>query len=597
MFLEKDTLDEIVKINKPLLIIAGPGMGKTYTLAYKMRHLVMDKEINPKKIIVITFTNEAAVNMRRRISVENDEKVFINIELQPSIICTIHGFANRIVKKNYLKLGYKENPDTLTSNYLKELLIRDCSQIIGLQREDATKTINCRQKGKCIKKEKSIECRICLEYQKLLRRFNYIDFDEQILLACKLLEERPDILSKIHENIEYLLIDEYQDINFAQFKLIKLLSKGREEKLFAVGDSYQSIYSFRGGNPEYINNFKSDYAPNSEIRYLKYNYRCPKNIYIGAFSMVQKYNEYNNVNLIDKLQFKKNIPTRIKICSFQHQNLEADFIARKVKEIGPSYSSLILIPQLNYAKPVTDALKKRHIGFCCEFEIEKTDIFLIIILLRWLEKTSDNFQFRIIIEKIINKKITSTTKRNILLEYISNSWQKIGKGKTLYTRVRKLKKDKKFCKVLDVLSQLKKAYKQEENTINLISTIIRELKIWKYISDFKNEMNSIINTIQNSTTIPVKSNVRILTMKKAKGLESDYVFIVGLEDGILPQKSKINLEEDSRLLYVAMTRAEKELYLLHSDKRDKKITKKAKSDYKRSIFINAIPNRYIEEIE
>jgi len=593
--LGKNILDEILKINKPILIIAGPGMGKTYTLAYKMRYLVMEENINPKKIIVITFTNEAANNMRRRISTENDKNVFINSELQPSIICTIHGFANRIVKKNYLKLGYKKNPTTLASNGIRELLIRDCAQIIGLQRKDANKTIKCRQEGKCIKNEKNIKCKICFEYQKLLKRFNYIDFDEQIFLACKLLEEEPDILPKIHKNMEYLLVDEYQDINYAQCKLIKLLCKGREEKLFAVGDSYQSIYSFRGGNPEYINNFHIDYAPNSVIRYLTYNYRCPKNIYLGAFSMVQHYNNYNNGNFIEKLQFKKDVPTRIKLCNFQHQNCEAEFIARKINEIGPSYSSIILIPQLNYAKPITDALKKRHIDFDCEFEIEKTDIFLIVLLLSWLEKTSENFQFRIIIEKIIKKKINSTIQRNIFLGYISNFWQEVGKNQTLYMKVKKLKKNKKFCEVINVLSNIKKAYQQEKNTINLITTIIQELKIWKDIPGFKNEINSITSTIQ-STNISGKSNVRILTMKKAKGLESDYVFIVGLEDGILPQKSKINLEEDSRLLYVAMTRAEKELYLLHSNKRDRKITKKENAEYTRSMFISAIPSRYIEEI-
>lgn len=594
--LEKNILDEIVEINKPILIIAGPGMGKTYTLAYKMRYLVLEKKINPEKIIVITFTNEAAINMRKRISIVNDKKVYINSESQPTIICTIHGFANRIVKKNFRKLGYEKYPNTLASNGIKELLIRDCAQIIGIQRKDADKTIKCRQEGKCIKKEESIKCKICFEYKKLLKRFNFIDFDEQIFLACKFLEEKPDILPKFHKNIEYLLVDEYQDINYAQCKLIKLLCKGREEKLFAVGDSYQSIYSFRGGNPEYISNFNIDYAPNSEIRYLTYNYRCPKNIFLGAFSMVQNYNKCNNDNFIEKLQFEKDVSTRIKLCNFQHQNIEAEFIARKLKEIGPSYSSIILIPQLNYAKPITDALKKRHINFDCEYEIEKTDIFLIFLLLKWLEKTSENFQFRIIIERIIQKKIHSTIQRNTFLEYISNFWQEVGEKQTLYMKVKKLGKNKEFCEVIDVLSNIKKVYQQEKNPINLIMTIIQELKIWKDISDFKNEINSITSTIQ-SANISNKSNVRILTMKKAKGLEADNIFIVGLEDGILPQKSSINLEEDSRLLYVAMTRAEKELYLLHSDKRDKKITKKQNTEYARSLFINAIPSCYIEEMK
>jgi len=242
-----------------------------------------------------------------------------------------------------------------------------------------------------------------------------------------------------------------------------------------------------------------------------------------------------------------------------------------------------------------NALKKRNINFDCEFEIEKTDMFLIVLLLKWLEETSENFQFRIIIEKIIKKKINSTLQRNIFLNYISNFWQEGGKGQTLYTQVKKLKKDKIFCEVINVLSNIKKTYKQEKNPINLLTLMNQEFKLWKDIPGFKKEINSIISIIQ-STNISSKSNVRILTMKKAKGLEADYIFIVGLEDGILPQKNKTNLEEDSRLLYVAMTRAEKELYLLHSDKRDKKITKKQNTEYTKSMFINAIPSCYIEEI-
>jgi len=122
---------------------------------------------------------------------------------------------------------------------------------------------------------------------------------------------------------------------------------------------------------------------------------------------------------------------------------------------------------------------------------------------------------------------------------------------------------------------------------------VNELKIWKDISSFENELSSIVNEIQNSVNIPDKTNVRILTMKKAKGLEADYVFINGLENGILPHKDESNIKEESRLLYVAMTRTKKELYLLHSDKRDRKITKWLPME--RSEFIDAIPSRYIEE--
>ena len=242
-------LDKIVKINKPLLILAGPGMGKTYALAYKIKHLVVDEEVDPDKIAVITFTNEAKINMRKKINLKNDENIYIEDELQPSSINTMHQFGYSIVRDNCSRLGFKQNLQTLPSGSLKEIIMKDCSQIIGAKRENVKETIKCRQEGECIKVKDSLKCKICTEYRKLLRKFSYIDYDDQILLACKLLEDHEDILKKVQNKVEYLLVDEYQDINYAQWKLIKLLSEGKTENLLVVGDDDQSIYGFRGGSP------------------------------------------------------------------------------------------------------------------------------------------------------------------------------------------------------------------------------------------------------------------------------------------------------------------------------------------------------------
>ena len=198
-----------------------------------------------------------------------------------------------------------------------------------------------------------------------------------------------------------------------------------------------------------------------------------------------------------------------------------------------------------------------------------------------------------LIEEIINRKLSDIPdKRENAKEQISNFWDEVGGRKTLYTRVKKLKNNDLFCKLIDGLSKLKEAYKNKEDISNFIFIAVNELKIWKDISSFGNELNSIVNEIQNSVNIPAKTNVRILTMKKAKGLEADYVFIIGLENGILPHKDESDIKEESRLLYVAMTRTKKELYLLHCDKRDRKITKWLSME--RSEFIDAIPSRYIE---
>jgi DNA helicase-2/ATP-dependent DNA helicase PcrA len=427
-----------------------------------------------------------------------------------------------------------------------------------------------------------------------LKKFGYIDYDDQILLAYKLLEDYPEILKKEQNKVEYLLVDEYQDINHAQWKLIKLLSEGKTENLFVVGDGDQSIYGFRGGDPKYIKSFENDYGTNAEIKHLTTNHRCPSNIYKGSFYMVRKYNG-GDIRLIDKFQFKNELTTKIKVYNFELQNKEAYFIANRIHEIGTSYDILILVPGLLYIKPITRALTKRHIDFCCDYDIEKTEFFLLSILLQWLKEPSDNFRFRMLIEEIINRRISDIPdKRENAKKQISNFWDEVGGRKTLYTRVKKLKNNDLFCKLIDGLSRLKEAYKNKDDISNFISIAVNELKIWKDISSFGNELNSIVNEIQNSVNIPAKTNVRILTMKKAKGLEADYVFIIGLENGILPHKDESDIKEESRLLYVAMTRTKKELYLLHCDKRDRMITKWLPEG--KSKFIDNIPSRYIEKI-
>jgi DNA helicase-2/ATP-dependent DNA helicase PcrA len=135
--LAQKILDEIVQIENPILLLAGPGMGKTYALAYKIKHLVCSKKVNPHEISVITFTNEAAINMRRRISSKEDQKIYVEQNLQPDVICTMHKLGNRIVKDNRSKLGLGSGFKVLSSGYLKKILMQDCAQIIGAKRKEA----------------------------------------------------------------------------------------------------------------------------------------------------------------------------------------------------------------------------------------------------------------------------------------------------------------------------------------------------------------------------------------------------------------------------------------------------------------------------
>jgi DNA helicase-2/ATP-dependent DNA helicase PcrA len=408
------------------------------------------------------------------------------------------------------------------------------------------------------------------------------------------LKENEDILRDEQQKATYLLVDEYQDINYSQWELIKLLSGGNPDNLFIVGDDYQSIYSFRGGDPKYIRSFVNDYAPNGIVRKLTKCYRCPPNIFKGAFQMVQKYN-HGDPDLLRQITFAEKSNARIKLCTFKHHNLEANFIARTIGEIGPSYDTLILVPSANYTAPIKRELRKKFIKFSCEFDIEDTDLYLICLLLRWLEDPSKNFNFRMLIEKVINnEKVVAKAKREKTLQQISNFWKEVGEGKTLYTRVKTLKSDPLFIKLCKVITKIRKLY-SEKGAPEFISATLEKLNLWQDKKNFTKEIGTIVEEMENLSMSSGGCAVRILTMKNAKGLEADYVFIVGVENNILPYKdaNEEKKKEDSRLLYVSMTRAKKELYILNSAVRDQKITKVQIAG--RSEFIDAIPSSYIVE--
>lgn len=584
-------LDKIVTLKKPVLVKAGPGMGKTYTLAYKLKYLIKERGINPNNISIITFTNEAAINMRKGISNRREKDTFIEQENQPSRICTMHKYSHRIVKENPSKVGLSRGFRVLSSGYLREILMGDCAVIAGHERDDAKDTIECRQKGKCIKKE-APKCEICDEYSNLLGKYNLIDHDDQMMLACDILKQYHDVLSREQQKSKYLLVDEYQDINYSQWELIRLLSKGNEDNLFVVGDPLQSIYSFRGGSPQYINKFSSDYRPNAVVRELTTSHRCPASIFKGAFHMVQRYNG-GDLEILNKIEFKVTVDPRMNICRFDHSNKEAEFVTRKSKELGPSYSILILVPRLNMAKPIKNALRKKFVNFTCDFKVEKTDVYILHALLNWLFNKSDNFLFRVFLEKLIVKKVPRENKNDVH-KAISECWKEVGKGKTLYVQLKSKKNIPACKKIIESIANLRKLWENKDDNIAFISAVINELGIWTEIPNFTSEMNTIIKELESMETAGGGPNVRILTMKKAKGLEADFVFLVGMENNLIPGKDADDEErkEDSRLLYVSMTRAKRGLYILYSDIRDKKIAKvstKGKSE-----FLDAIPKQYSE---
>jgi DNA helicase-2/ATP-dependent DNA helicase PcrA len=601
---DNEYLEELIQIKKPLLLLAGPGTGKTHAMAYKMRHLIKKEGVPRDDILVITFTNEAAISMRKKISSEGDKSTYIEPELQPQAIWTMHKLGNMIIREHYAELGLDEATEVVPSEPLRQILIRDSAQLAGAKRVDAKATILCRQQGECQRTD-NLKCKICVQYEKLLRESRLIDHDDQIFLACKLLHARDDILRKIQQRAKYLLVDEYQDINYAQWDLIRQLTKGNTKNLFVVGDDYQSIYSFRGGKPTYIKNFVTDYAPDAVVKPLLTSWRCPEKIFKGAFHMVNKYYG-DGIGVLGDMTFANKSSVKIKTIEFDYQNSEATYIATTVKGLGPSQDVLILIPWLEYAEPIKRALRSAHINYSCEYDLEETDTYLIHILLNWLFNTSDDLSLRLLIEEIIDKgasdipakqsEIAGTEetkrKREDAFKEISSYWIERKDRYSLYKKIKILGKQEQFKKLAEIITGLRKASKGEAS--DFIVDMMTKLKVWRQLAGFREENRSICEEIKSLCTPPGEIGVRIMKRNKAKGLQADYVFLVGLENGVWPMEAANALEkaEDSRLLYVSMTRAKKALYLFCSKARERKITKKAIAG--RSEFIDAIPQEYID---
>lgn len=242
----------------PLLFLAGPGTGKTYRLAKRIKYLVETKGVPPEEITVITFTAAAARNMRQRISDAEKPELFLPFKQQPKCIRTMHSLGYGILKEDPNSPGFKEAA-VLDSLAVQTILMEDAAQLGGYMRGDAPLAGDCRRCGNCTPCD-CAKCKICEQYRNILQACRAIDYDDQILMACKVLRQNPDLLARYRQSCRHLLIDEYQDINAAQFELIKMLCEGQEEGLFVVGDDDQSIYSWRGGSPEFIRRFQRDFG-------------------------------------------------------------------------------------------------------------------------------------------------------------------------------------------------------------------------------------------------------------------------------------------------------------------------------------------------
>ena len=583
-------------INGPLLILAGAGSGKTRVLTTRIAYM-LEQGISANQILAITFTNKAAKEMKGRIY------GLVGLSARDMQISTFHSFGLRLIKENYEYLGYDKNfvifdtDDTLTivKKILKEKNIdyekyspkAIRNKISSLKNDLITPNMyNRYAKGDF----EQIVLEVYKRYDEVLYENNSLDFDDLLILPIKLFEKRNDILNKYQEEFKYILIDEYQDTNEAQYKLTKILAS-KYKNICCVGDIDQAIYGFRGANYKNILYFEKDYV-NTKVINLEENYRSTTNILNAANSVIK-----NNKNRKEKNLYS-NLGEGEKIKYFRASTGigEVSFVIDKIKELikkGVSLNDMVILYRTNAQSRIfEDGLLKSNIpykiigglNFYSRLEIKN-----LLAYLRLIHNEMDDVSLERIINVpkrgIGNKTITGIME-NAKLNGCS-MYQAINSGKELIFKliIEDLKQKKDTMPLTEFIDLVldKTGMKDEYIKENSLEADVRleNLEEFKSVAKAFEEENGVISLedfllnvslISDNTEVKeVNDAINLMTIHAVKGLEFDYVFLVGMEERLFPHvnclDSNEEIEEERRLCYVAITRAKKELYITNARRR------------------------------
>ncbi|MCJ7650295.1 MAG: ATP-dependent helicase [Candidatus Lokiarchaeota archaeon] len=605
--------EEIVEnYSSPTLVLAGPGAGKTYLLSDRVIRL-MQKGVDISNITVVTFGKDASLNMKDELT---DPKGHwkLNGRNIPKI-STLHSLAFEIVNENPRTVGLRKDSLTVQPDeFIKSLMFRDACHIMDYEKEVGRNAINCKAKGDCNPSDEFNECDVCKKYWEIMAKCDRIDFDDQILFACTILEKNADILNKYQELANHLLVDEYQDINAAQHRMIELLSRRNRNGLFVVGDDAQSIYGFRGASPEFILNFQNDFH-GSRLPQLPHSRRCHELILRNAEKVLIKF--YKSWTGPFELNFHVEKDEAPIVFQLPSEVTEAIKIARITKEYRVlGLSVLILSPKKELFLEISKVLSNYGIPHSCPISLlsknTQNRLDSISIILEWVKNKKDNFLTRQVIETLINggiakipgaksvKSLTAETKeRRIKVEKeIAGLWGSVNRKVNLFqVLLENTDLSKELNKVKNILLDLIDKYDSPKTRepAEFLKQVALSCGAWITPKSFSDDITRITQLLTESDS-GSDDSVRLMTMRKAKGLEADVVIIAGLEDDLIPNPNS-DLSEEARLFYVSMTRAKKKLFLLHAYRRPRNISYGPNiENKKRSIFLDSlgIKSQYVK---
>ncbi len=595
--LNKEQKEAVLYNDGPLLILAGAGSGKTKVLTTKVAYLIEEKNISPYEILAITFTNKAAKEMKDRLNLLIGD-ISRNIQ-----VSTFHSFGLRLLRDNCNVLGYDRNfvimdsDDSLTvvKKILKDM---DYDPKVYNPRAIRNKISSCKNEmimprdyeKYAVSEYEKVVLKVYEKYEEKLRRNNSVDFDDLLILPIRLFNENKDILEKYQDRFKYVLIDEYQDTNEAQYILTKLISS-KYRNITCVGDDSQSIYSFRGANYKNILNFEKDYKDAKTIL-LEQNYRSTKTILNAANDVIR-----NNKARKDKNLWTANEEgEKIKYYRAYNERDEAQYTIRKIKELvarNVSYQDIAILYRTNaQSRTLEEEMLKENMPYRVVgsfYFYSRKEIKDLIAYLRLIHNPKDNVSLL----RIIN-----TPKRGIGLKTIENLTKKADElNKSIYEvidsskelafkeiieKLRILKEDLTLTELIDKVLDASGMRAELESEKTLESEVrLENLEEFKSITKSFEEREGLVSLEDFLLEISLISDVEeykdddnrvsLMTVHSVKGLEFDYVFIVGLEEGIFPHLNSLmetsELEEERRLCYVAITRAKKELFLINTKRR------------------------------
>ena len=636
--LNKEQKEAVQTVKGPLLILAGAGSGKTKVLTTRIAYLVR-QGVRPKDILAVTFTNKAAKEMKERLG-----NILGENTVKYMWVGTFHGICGRILRENIDNYNFQSGKkldknfsiyDETDSTAVIKQAVKKLNLDDKVYAPKLVKTIISNAKNKMqdaytyatfardFKSQKIAS--IYEEYENTLNNNNAIDFDDMLMLTVKLLEQNAQVREYYFNRFKHILVDEYQDTNLAQYRLVKMLYTNNqtevpeERSLCVVGDVDQSIYSWRGADYTIILNFQKDFK-NTKVIKLEQNYRSTANILNVANAIIE-----NNTERVDKVLYSnKGEGEKIDYYEAQDEADEANFIVSRIKQdAGGDYNRFAILYRTNSQ---SRALEEACMAAAVPYRIygglkfyDRKEIKDIIAYLKLIYNTDDSQSFRRIVN-VPKRAIGETTVKN-LQDYANKfdislfeAGERIDENEEIPTRTRT--KIKEFAELIKKFKEVQKDYTlqefvtlviektgylaelQSQNTPESEADIENLQELVNVAGEFvpEDSENILGEFLQQVALVSdtdnldnISNNVTLMTLHSAKGLEFPIVFLAGCDEGVFPHQRTFNIpsemEEERRLMYVGVTRAEEKLYLTSAKRRQ------MWGEYK---YYN--PSRFIEEI-